>query len=100
MKKKIFIGLLCVIFMSLVLYIYWYYIRPRHYKKLYQKLDKFKGFKKSHLQRSCPPVTNQPEELSPSKPITNTAKLATHTNSHMLLWYQWVRFLESLFRSN
>ena len=54
------------------LYIYWYYIRPRHYEKLYQKLKQFKGIKKSHL-------TNQPEEISPSKPITNT-------NSHMLIY--------------
>ena len=53
-----------------VSYIHWYYIRPRHYEKLYQKLKQFKEFEKSHL-------TNQPEEISPSKPITNT-------NSHML----------------
>ena len=37
MNKKLYIGLLCVIFI-IVLYIYWYYIRPRHYEKLYQKL--------------------------------------------------------------
>ena len=71
MNKKFYIGLLCVIFIT-VLYIYWYYIRPRHYQKLYQKLKQFKGFKKSHL-------TDQPEEVSPSKPITNT-------NSHMLIY--------------
>ena len=67
MNKKFYIGLICVIFI-IVLYIYWYYIRPRHYEQLYQKLKHFKGLKKSHL-------TNQPEEISPSKPITNTNSL-------------------------
>ena len=71
MNKNFYIGLLCVIFI-IVLYIYWYYIRPRQYEKLYQKLKQFKGFKHSHL-------TNQPEEISPSKSITNT-------NSHMLIY--------------
>ena len=71
MNKKLYIGLLCVIFI-IVLYIYWYYIRPRHYEKLYQKLKQFKGFKKSH-------PTDQPEEVSQSKPITNT-------NCHMLIY--------------
>ena len=56
----------------MVLYFDWYYIRPRHYEKLYQKLKQFKGFKNPHLP-------NQPEEISPSKPITNT-------NSHMLIY--------------
>ena len=78
MNKKIYISLLCVIFI-IVFYTYWYYIRPRHYEKLYQKLKQFKGFKHSHLQRSCPPVTNHPEEISPSKPITKT-------NSHCLIY--------------
>ena len=71
MNKNFYIGLLCVIFI-IVLYIYWYYIRPRHYEKLYQKLKQFKGFKKFH-------ITNQPEKISPSKPNTNT-------NSHMLIY--------------
>ena len=56
----------------IVLYIYWYYIRPRHYEKFYQKLKQFKGFKKSHL-------ANQPEEVSQSKPLS-------HTNCHMLIY--------------
>ena len=71
MNKKFYIDSLCVIFI-IVLYIYWYYIRPRFYEKLYQKLTQFKGFRKSHL-------TNQHEELSTSKPITNT-------NSHMVIY--------------
>ena len=71
MNKKFYIGLSCVIFI-IVLNIYWYYIRPRHYEKLFQKVKQFEGFKKSHL-------TNQPEEVSPSKPIKNT-------NSHMLIY--------------
>ena len=73
MNKKIYIGLLCVIFI-IVLYVYWYYIKPKHYEKIYRKLKQFKGFKHSHL-------TNQPEEVSQSKPIS-------HTNCHILfLWY-------------
>ena len=54
MNKKFYIGLLCVIFI-IVLYIYWYYIRPKHYEKIYQKLKQFKVFKKSHL-------TDQPKD--------------------------------------
>ena len=61
MNKKLYIGLLCVIFI-IILWVYWYYIKPNYYKKLYQKLKQFKGFKYSHLQRSCPPVTNKEEE--------------------------------------
>ena len=71
MNKKFYIGLLCVIFI-IVLYIYWYYIRPRHYEKLYQKLKQFKGFKKSHL-------TDQPKDEPQVKPIPNT-------NCHFLVY--------------
>ena len=55
------------------------YIKPTYYKKLYQKLKQFKGFKKSHLQRSCPPVTDQPKDDPQVKPITNT-------NCHFLVY--------------
>ena len=75
MNTKLYIVLLCKIFI-IIFYIYWYYIRPRHYEKLYQKLKsliQFKGFKHSH-------VTNQPEEVSQSKPLS-------HTNCHVNLWY-------------
>ena len=71
MNKKFYIGLLCVVFI-IVLYIYWYYIRPRHYEKIYQKLKQFKGFKKSHL-------TDQPKDEPQVKPITNT-------NCHFLVY--------------
>ena len=71
MNEKIYIGLSCVIFI-IVLYVYWYYIRPRHYEKLYQKLKQFKGLKKSHL-------TDQPKDEPQVKPITNT-------NCHMLIY--------------
>ena len=71
MNKKFYIGLLCVIFI-IVLYIFWYYIRPKHYKKLYQKLKQFKGFKKSH-------PTDQPKDEPQVKPITNT-------NCHFLVY--------------
>ena len=72
MNKKFYIGLLCVIFI-IVLYIYWYYIRPKHYEKIYQKQKQFKGFKKSHL-------TDYPKDEPQVKPITNT-------NCHFLVWY-------------
>ena len=36
MNKKLYIGLLCVFFI-IILWVYWYYIRPKHYEKLYQK---------------------------------------------------------------
>ena len=45
---------------------------PRHYKKLYQKLKQFKGFKYSYL-------TNQPEQLPQPQPVSNT-------NCHMLIY--------------
>ena len=71
MNKKFSIGLLCVIFI-IVSYIYWYYIKPNYYKKLYQKLEQFKGFKYSHL-------TNKEEEQELTPPNTNT-------NCHMLIY--------------
>ena len=71
MNKKFYIGLLCVIFI-IVLYIYWYYIRPNYYKKLYQKLQQFKGFKYSHL-------TNKEEEQELTPPNTST-------KSHFLIY--------------
>ena len=71
MNKIFYIGLLCVIFIK-VFYIYWYYIRPKHYEKIYQKLKQFKGFKKSHL-------TDQPKDDPQVKPITNT-------NCHFLVY--------------
>ena len=42
MNKKYYIGLLCVIFI-IVLYIYWYYIRPRHYEKNIPKTKTIQG---------------------------------------------------------
>ena len=71
MNKKFYIGLLCLIFF-IVLYMYWFYIKPKHYEKIYQKLKQFKGFKKSHL-------TDQPKDEPQVKPITNT-------NSHFLIY--------------
>ena len=78
MNKKLYIGLLCVIFI-IILWVYWYYIRPNYYKKLYQKLKQFKGFKYSHLQRSYPPVTNKEEEQELTPPNTST-------NSHFVIY--------------
>ena len=71
MNTKLYIGLLCVIFI-IFLWVYWYYIRPNYYKKLYQKLKHFKGFKKS-------PLTDQPKDEPKVKPITNT-------NCHFLVY--------------
>ena len=71
MNEKFFIGSLCVIFI-IGLYNYCYYIRPRHYEKLYKKLKQFKGFKKSHL-------TNKEEEHELTPPVT-------YTISHMLIY--------------
>ena len=71
MNIKNYIGFLCI-FSIIVFYIYWYYIRPRHYEKLFQKLKQFKGFKHSLL-------TNQSEEVSQSKPLS-------HTNCHLLYY--------------
>ena len=71
MNKKLYIGLLCVIFI-IILWVYWYYIKPNYYKKLYQKLKQFKGFKYSHL-------TNKEEEQELTPPNTST-------NSHFLIY--------------
>ena len=71
MNKKLYIGLLCVIFI-IILWVYWYYIKPNYYKKLYQKLEQFKGFKYSHL-------TNKEEEQELTPPNTST-------NSHFLIY--------------
>ena len=68
-----YIGLFCVIFV-IILFIYWYYIRPNHYEKIYQKLKKFKGFKYSHL-------TNQPDGLPQTQP-----QPVSNTNCHMLIY--------------
>ena len=65
MNKK-YICLLCEILnFIIVLYIYWYYIKPKHYEKIYQKFKQVKGFTHSH-------ITNQPEEVSQSKPLSQT----------------------------
>ena len=71
MNKKLYIGLLCVIFI-IILWVYWYYIKPNYYKKLYQNLKQFKGFKYSHL-------TNKEEEQELTPPNTST-------NSHFLIY--------------
>ena len=71
MNKKLYIGLLCVIFI-IILWVYWYYIKPNYYEKLYQKLKQFKRFKYSHL-------TNKEEEQELTPPNTST-------NSHFLIY--------------
>ena len=70
MNKKFYIGLLCVIFI-IVLYIFWYYVRPKHYKKIYQKLKQLL-VKNNNL-------TDQPKDEPQVKPITNT-------NCHFLVY--------------
>ena len=71
MNKKLYTGLLCVIFI-IILWVYWYYSRPNYYKKVYQKRKQFKGFKHSHL-------TNKEEEQELTPPNTNT-------NCHFLVY--------------
>ena len=71
MNKNLYIGLLCVIFI-IILWVYWYYIKPNYYKKLYQKLKQFKGFKHSHLTKK-----EEEQELTPPN---------TSTNSHFLIY--------------
>ena len=44
-----------IIFIGIIVVIYWNYIRPMSYKKIYKKLQQFAGFKYSHL-------TNQERE--------------------------------------
>ena len=44
-----------IIFIGIIVVIYWNYIRPMSYKKIYKKLQQFEGFKYSHL-------TNQERE--------------------------------------
>ena len=56
--------------------IYWRYIRPKWYNKIFKKTIQFEGFKYSHL-------TNQEEEHELTQPVSNTA---THTNCHMLIY--------------
>ena len=51
--------------------LYWSKIRPRHYKKLYNNLKQYKGFKFSHL------TNQQEEELTPA---------ISKTNCHLLVY--------------
>ena len=63
-KFYYYVGLSCVNF-NIILYTSRCYIRRRRYKKLYQKLKQFKGFKYSHS-------TNQTEEEELPQPVSNT----------------------------
>ena len=50
-----------IIFIGIIVVIYWNYIRPMSYKKIYKKLQQFAGFKYSHLtnqEREAPPGYN------------------------------------------
>ena len=63
-KYIYYVGLFCVIFI-IILNLYWYYIRPRHYTKLHQKSKNFEGFKYFRL-------TNQSEAEELTQPVRNT----------------------------
>ena len=65
--------IVCIIlFIFLFIIIYWIYVRPRQYIKIYQKLLKFEGFKYSHL-------SGKEREHELTQPVSNT-------KSHMLIY--------------
>ena len=63
-----------IIFIVIIVVIYWNYIRPMSFKKIYKKLLQFEGFKYSHL-------TNQEKE-DPQ----DTIEASPHNNSHFIIY--------------
>ena len=65
-----------IIFIVIIVVIYWNYIRPMSFKKIYKKLLQFEGFKYSHL-------TNQEREAT----IEESPHTASpHNNSHFIIY--------------
>ena len=60
-----------IIIIVIIVVIYWNYIRPMFFKKIYKKLLQFDGFKYSHL-------TNQEGEAT----IEESTHTASHSNTH------------------
>ena len=72
-----------IIFIVIIVVIYWNYIRPMFFKKIYKKLLQFDGFKYSHL-------TNQEGEAtieeSPHTASHSNMHEATHSNMHFIIY--------------
>ena len=71
-----------IIFIVIIVVIYWNYIRPMFFKKIYKKLLQFDGFKYSHL-------TNQEGEATIETSHSNTHSNmheATHSNMHFIIY--------------
>ena len=66
--------IICMIIIVIIFMIFWRYIRPKWFIKMYKKQSQFEGFKYSHL-------TNQEQEQDITQPVSNT-----HTNCHMLFY--------------
>ena len=67
-----------IIFIGIIVVIYWNYIRPMSYKKIYKKLQQIAGFKYSHL-------TNQERE-APQDTIEESREAEVHGNSHFIIY--------------
>ena len=64
--KPVLLYIVISVFIFLCIFaVCWYCIRPGWYKKFYENLKQFKGFKYFHL-------TNQEEQQEPTPPITST----------------------------
>ena len=71
-----------IIFIVIIVVIYWNYIRPMFFKKIYKKLLQFDGFKYTHL-------TNQEGEATIETSHSNTHSNmheATHSNMHFIIY--------------
>ena len=71
-----------IIIIVIIVVIYWNYIRPMFFKKIYKKLLQFDGFKYSHL-------TNQEGEATIETSHSNTHSNmheATHSNMHFIIY--------------
>ena len=68
-----------IIFIGIIVVIYWNYIRPMSYKKIYKKLQQFTGFKYSHL-------TNQEREAPQDTIEESREATPVHGNSHFIIY--------------
>ena len=67
-----------IIIIVIIVVIYWNYIRPMFFKKIYKKLLQFDGFKYTHL-------TNQEGEATIETSHSNMHE-ATHSNMHFIIY--------------
>ena len=70
-----------ILFITIIVVIFWNYIRPRQFKTIYKKLLQFAGFKYSHL-------TNQEREsCREQKALGEASEEAPHNNnSHFIIY--------------